>query len=95
MEDVMTTQEKPPTPEEITLSKGVEEEDRKIRHLRRMVDFTSILIMQSDMDLEEAQRHTTALRDFALRLFPGKEHVFDMVYGPRLKRLLVEKYNLS
>jgi hypothetical protein len=91
----MTEEQKKSTPEEITLSKGVEEEDRKITHLRRMVDFTSILIIQSDMDLEEARQHVTALRDFALRLFPGKCEVFDMVYGSRLKRILVEKYNLS
>lgn len=81
-------EEKSPTPEEI------KEEDRKIRHLRRMVDFTSVLIIQSDMGLDEARQHVAALRDFALRLFPGKEHVFDMVYGPRLRRLLTEKYHL-
>lgn len=85
----MTLEQKNPTPEEI------KEEDRRIRHLRRMVDFTMVLIIQSDMDLEEAQRHVTALRDFSSRLFPGKEHVFEMVYGPRLKRLLIDKYNLS
>lgn len=83
------TEQKKPTPEEI------KEEDRRIRHLRRMVDFTMVLIIQSDMGLDEAQRHVSALRDFASRLFPGKEHVFDMVYGPRLKRLLIEKFNLS
>lgn len=82
-------EQKTPTPEEIL------QEDLKIRRLRQMVDFTSILIIQSDMSLEEAGKHVEALRDLALRLFPGKEHVFDMVYGPRLKRLLTEKYNLS
>lgn len=85
----MTVEQKAPTPEEIN------QEDRKIRHLRQMIDFTSILILQSDMDIEEAQQHLAALREFALRLFPGKSEVYDMVYGPRLKRLLLEKYNLS
>ena len=85
----MTEEQKAPTPEEI------KQEDRKIRHLRQMIDFTSILIIQSDMGIGEARRHVAALREFALRLFPGKSEVFDMVYGPRLKRLLIEKYNLS
>lgn len=85
----MMAEQKSHTPEEI------KEEDRRIRHLRQMVDFTMVLIIQSDMDLDEAQRHTAALREFSSKLFPGKEHVFDMVYGPRLKRLLIEKYNLS
>lgn len=35
----MTEEQKAPTPEEI------KQEDRRIRHLRQMVDFTSILIM--------------------------------------------------
>ena len=85
----MTVEKKGPTPEEIT------EEDRKIRHLRQMVDFTSILLIQSDMGIEEAEQHVAALRDLALRLFPGKSDVFDMLYGPKLRRLLIEKYNLS
>ena len=85
----VTVERNGPTPEEIT------EEDRKIRHLRQMVDFTSILIIQSEMDIEEAGRHVAALRDLALRFFPGKSEVFDMIYGSRFKRLLIEKYNLS
>jgi len=85
----MTDERKAPTADEIS------EEDRKIRRLRQMVDFTSILIIQSEMGIEEAERHVGALRDLALRLFPGKAEVFDMIYGPRLRRLLVEKYNLS
>lgn len=78
-----------PTKEEI------KEEDRKIRLLRRMVDFTFVLIMTSEMDPEEASGHVGALKEFALRLFPDKGEVFDLVYAPRFKRLLREKYMLS
>ena len=78
-----------PTKEEIR------EEDRKIRYLRRMVDFTIVLISTSDMPREDASRHVAAVKDFAAKLFPGKGHVFDLVYGPRLKRLLTNKYWLS
>lgn len=73
----------------------LKEEDRKIRYLRRMVDFTMALIMQSDMPLEEAARHAEGVREFALKLFPGKGDVFDLVYAPRFRRLLTEKYRLS
>ena len=41
----MTEEQKAPTPEEI------KQEDRKIRHLRQMVDFTSILIMTGCLKL--------------------------------------------
>ena len=61
-----------------------------------MVDFTVMLIIGSpEMPAEEASRHVAALRDFAIRLFPGKEHVFDMVYGPRLRRILNDKFRMS
>jgi len=74
----------------------IKEEDKKIRYLRRMVDFTIILILESDdMTLEDASRHAAAVKDFAVKLFPGKDGVFDLVYGPRLKRVITDKYMLS
>jgi len=85
----MTQERKAPTPEEL------DQEDRSIRRLRQMADFTLILIIQSEMGLEEAERHVGALKGLACRLFPGKGHIFDMVYGSRFRRVLVEKYNLS
>lgn len=47
------------------------------------------------MTVEDASRHVAGVRDFAARLFPGKGDVFDLVYGPRFRRLLADKYNLS
>ena len=73
----------------------IKEEDRKIRYLRRMVDFTIILIMESDMTFEDASRHAAAVRGFALNLFPDKGEVFDLVYGQKIRRLLTDKYRLS
>lgn len=77
------------TPEEIKA------EDKKLRLLRRMVDLTMSIIIETDMTLEEASRHAAGVRELALRLFPGKGDVFDLVYGPRFKRLLRDKYMLS
>lgn len=76
-------------------SEPVKDEDRKIRYLRRMVDFTLALIMQTDMTLEEASRHAAGVREFATKLFPGKGDVFDLVYAPRFRRVLTEKYRLG
>ncbi|MBI1912077.1 MAG: hypothetical protein HYS21_08750 [Deltaproteobacteria bacterium] len=73
----------------------IKDEDKRIRYLRRMVDLTMYLIIDSDMGLEDAQRHVEGVRNYALTLFPGKGDVFDLVYGPRFKRLLIEKYSLS
>jgi hypothetical protein len=35
------------------------------------------------------------VKRFALDLFPGKEESFDIIYAPRFKRLLNEKYRRS
>jgi hypothetical protein len=74
----------------------LKEEERKLRHLRRMVDLTTALVAQEgDMPVEEASSHIASLKRFALSLFPDKEAVFDLVYGSRLKRLISEKYRLN
>jgi hypothetical protein len=31
----------------------------------------------------------------ALQLFPDKEETFDLIYGSRFRRILVEKYRLQ
>jgi hypothetical protein len=33
-----------------------------------------------------------AVRHTAVRLFPGKESVFDLIYLPRFRRLLAARY---
>lgn len=70
-------------------------ENKNIYYLRFMVDLTFNLICTSDMTREEAARHVAGLKDFSVKLFPGKEDVFDLVYGPKFKRLLTDKYKLS
>ena len=70
------------------------EEDRKIRHLRRLVDFSLALIAQSRMPIEEAQAIFQGVRKQAIYLFPGKEDTFELLYTPRFRRLIAEKFNL-
>ena len=75
-----------PSPQEI------KEENKKIRRLRFMVDFTLSLISQANMTREEALEHYIKVKKYALRLFPGKEDAFEIIYAPRFKRLISEKY---
>ena len=77
-----------PTPQEIA------EENKKIRMLRLMVDLTMSLISQGKMTREEALEHFMKVKDFALRLFPGKEVAFEIIYAPRFKRIINEIYRL-
>ncbi|NNF05897.1 MAG: hypothetical protein HKN21_03990 [Candidatus Eisenbacteria bacterium] len=70
------------------------QEDQKIRHLRARVDEVIQELREVDMPLDEAVRMVRELRDQALKLFPGKEHTYDLLYAPRLARTLREKYRI-
>lgn len=73
----------------------IAEENRKLRRLRFMVDFTISLMYQTDMSREEALEHIVKVREFALRLFPGKEVAFELLYAPRFKRVIGEVYGYN
>ncbi len=77
-----------PTPEEL------KEEDRRLRQLQLVVGLTMSTISQTNLSLEEASRMVAATRELALRLFPGKELAFDLIYQPRFRRLLAERFHL-
>ncbi|MBZ0169726.1 hypothetical protein MELA_01857 [Candidatus Methylomirabilis lanthanidiphila] len=77
-----------PTPEEL------KEEEKRLRQLRLAVSLTMSTISQTTLSLEEASRMVIATRELALRLFPGKEAVFDLIYQPRFRRLLTERFRL-
>ena len=71
------------------------EEDEKIRQLQRVVDFTCCVLRQQSMSLEEAQGLIRGVRKMALRLFPDKENTFDLIYGSRFRRILMERFPIS
>lgn len=48
--------------------------------------------MQSDLTLKEAFDLLAGAKKAASMLFPGKEHVFDLVYAPRLRRIINERF---
>ncbi len=70
-------------------------EERKLRRLRRAMDLTAALLWQTDLTLEEAQDVVQHAKQTALKLFPDKEETFDLIYGSRFRRILVEKYQLQ
>ncbi|NTU47829.1 MAG: hypothetical protein HGA63_09535 [Syntrophobacteraceae bacterium] len=74
---------------------AVVEENRRIRELRRLVDFSFAFIAQSDISRSQAQRVVVAVKQRAMVLFPGKEATFDLIHGPRFRRLIAEKYRLQ
>jgi type II secretory pathway component PulL len=70
------------------------EENRKVRRLQVVVDLVMNVLSQSDIPVEEASELVAQTRRFALSLFPDKEHTYDLIYQPRLQRILREKYKM-
>ena len=70
-------------------------EERKVRRLSRAMDVALALLWRIDLNLEEAQDVVHHAKRTALQLFPDKEETFDLIYGARFRRLLVEKYQLQ
>ena len=72
----------------------IREENRKVRRLQVVVGLVMNVIRQSDLPIEEALELVADTRQFALRLFPDKEFTYDLIYQPRFRRLLSEKYRI-
>jgi hypothetical protein len=70
-------------------------EERKLRRLRRAMDVAAALLWQVDLTLDEARDVVNHAKHTALQLFPDKEETFDLIYGSRFRRILVEKYHLQ
>ncbi len=66
------------------------EENRKIRQLRIITDLLIQTIMTRSATLSDADSMIHGVRNLASNLFPGKEHVFDLIYLPRFRRALRE-----
>ncbi len=71
------------------------EEDRKVRFLRYLVDFTLLSIQQNDLTLEEALKMVEDVKRTTLGLFPEKEDAFELIYRPRFYRAIRERFGFS
>jgi hypothetical protein len=72
----------------------IQEEERRLRRLQLMVSLVTNVIIQGNLSVEEASELVASTRKAALNLFPGKELAYDIIYKPRLQRLMQEKYRL-
>lgn len=73
----------------------LEEENRKIKRLRFIVDLAQAVLMQSELSLQEAIRVMDNTKRAALLLFPDKEDVYDLIYTPRFRRIIAERFKVS
>jgi hypothetical protein len=70
------------------------EESRKIHRLQLMISLVMGTISQGDLPVEEASALVASAKRAALALFPDKELAYDLIYKPRLQRLMMETYRI-
>jgi len=71
------------------------EEEKRMRRLRWIVDLNQAVLMQADLTLREAFDIIKGTKQAALALFPDKGEVFDLIYAPRFKRIIRERFVIS
>lgn len=78
------------TPEEL------KEEQRKIRRLQMMMNMVMSVIGQDEsLTVDEAAEMVADSRKAALAMFPDKELAYNLIYKPRLQRLMRERYRIQ
>jgi hypothetical protein len=72
------------------------EEGKKIRRLQMMMNMVMSVISQDPgLTVEEASELVANTKRAALAMFPDKEFAYDILYKPRLQRLMNERYRLQ
>ena len=74
----------------------VEEEARKIRRVQIMMSMVmSVISQDAGMTVEEAAELAASAKRAVLAMFPDKEFAYDILYKPRLQRLMNERFHLQ
>ena len=75
------------------MKEALQEEEKKLRMLRFIVDLNqAVLMQQADLTLRDAFEILKNTRQAALNLFPDKEEVFELIYTPRFRRIIRERF---
>ena len=84
------------TEESREAAREMEEESRKIRRLQLMMSMVlSVIGQDPSLTVEEASELAAGAKRAALAMFPDKELAFDLLYKPRLQRLMRERFRLQ
>jgi hypothetical protein len=85
-----------PSSEPLQTPEELKEERRKLRRLQMMMDMVMSVIGQDDtLSIDEAAQMVADSRRAALAMFPDKELAYDLIYKPRLQRLMRERYRIQ
>jgi hypothetical protein len=72
------------------------EEERKLRRLQLMMNVVMSVISQDrSLTVDEAAQLIADSRNAALAMFPDKESTYNLIYRPRLQRLMRDRYRVQ
>jgi hypothetical protein len=75
------------------MNEALREEEKKLRMLKLVVDLNmAVLMQQSDLTLREAFDIMKNTKQAAMNLFPDKEQVFELIYSPRFRRIIRDRF---
>ena len=73
-----------------------DDEARRIRRLQVMMSMvTSVISQDPALTVEEASELAAGAKRAALAMFPDKELAYDLIYRPRLQRLMRDRFRLQ
>ena len=73
-----------------------DDEARKIRRLQLTMNMVmSVISQDANLTVEEASELVAGAKRAALAMFPDKEFTYDILYKPRLQRLMNERFRLQ
>jgi len=72
------------------VTEAEDDERRRLRELKMVVDLTTNVLAQGRMPRPEAEALVAAARKRVLELFPDKAETYELILAPRFARLLDE-----
>jgi hypothetical protein len=80
----------------IQSAEELSEENKKLRRLQLMMNMVlSVLSQSPDLTVEQASEMVANSRRAALAMFPDKELAFNLLWKPRLQRVMTERFRIQ
>jgi hypothetical protein len=84
------------TPAEARSVLEQQQEERNLRRLQLMMNMVmSVIAQDGSLSYEDALEMIADSRRAALAMFPDKELAYELIYQPRLQRLMRERFRLQ
>lgn len=95
-QDRSEQQNEPGKPQNTKANSEEMDERKRLRRLQIMMNMVmSVISQQPGLTIEEASQLCADTKRAALAMFPDKEFAYDILYKPRLQRILNERFRLQ